>query len=282
MSESNVRLKLSITSRPNKTTMKQVSILLLIIVLASFKTKEPAFFDVKHIKKDFVRVKEGLYFSKYETTNVEYRNFLSALLSNSQTELYKRSLPDSTCWRDKLTYNEPFVNYYFRSPAFDHYPVVGVSYELAKEYCSWLTKSYNENPKRKFRKVEFILPSKEEWIFAANQGDTTKAYTWGTGFMQNNRKKDLCNYRHVAGGSTAVEKELDRKMIAASVDSYFPNSFGIYNMCGNVAEMVSEKGLAKGGSYDDLPYQVMISSEKKYTNPTADIGFRVAMRVMEE
>ena len=51
-------------------------------------------------------------------------------------------------------------------------------------------------------------------------------------------------------------------------------------MCGNVAEMIIEKRIAKGGSYNDPAYKVSILSEKKYTKSTADIGFRVAMKVI--
>jgi hypothetical protein len=53
-------------------------------------------------------------------------------------------------------------------------------------------------------------------------------------------------------------------------------------MCGNVAEMIEEKGIAKGGSYNDPSYKVTISSEVKFTKPQADIGFRVAMKIIEE
>ena len=70
-------------------------------------------------------------------------------------------------------------------------------------------------------------------------------------------------------------------VIAGPVNSFFPNSFGIYNMCGNIAEMTEEKGIARGGSYDDPAWKVRISSEKTYTKATNDIGFRVGMQVME-
>jgi hypothetical protein len=55
----------------------------------------------------------------------------------------------------------------------------------------------------------------------------------------------------------------------------------MYNMCGNVAEMIEETGIAMGGGFSDNAYQVRILSEKKYDKPQADIGFRVAMRVVE-
>jgi hypothetical protein len=48
-------------------------------------------------------------------------------------------------------------------------------------------------------------------------------------------------------------------------------------MSGNVAEMVSERGMAVGGSYRDNGYNVRIQSQKKFEKLTADIGFRVLM-----
>ena len=62
-------------------------------------------------------------------------------------------------------------------------------------------------------------------------------------------------------------------------DAYFPNSFGLYNTSGNVAEMVMEPGVAKGGSWEDTPENCKISSRKKYSAPSPAVGFRVFMEV---
>jgi formylglycine-generating enzyme required for sulfatase activity len=92
--------------------------------------------------------------------------------------------------------------------------------------------------------VVFKLPSKEEWIFAANKGDTSKMYTWGTGFMQNNRKQYLCNFKHtnfVYDSATQKYNEIkdeQENIILSPINAFYPNSFGLYNMCGNVAEML--------------------------------------------
>ena len=71
-------------------------------------------------------------------------------------------------------------------------------------------------------------------------------------------------------------------MITTTINSFNPSSLGLYNMCGNVAEMIEEKGVAKGGSFNDDAYKVRIASEKLYTKPQADIGFRVAMKIIED
>ena len=39
--------------------------------------------------------------------------------------------------------------------------------------------------------------------------------------------------------------------VTAPVNSYTKNYFGLYNLIGNVAEMTSEKGICKGGTWNN-------------------------------
>ena len=268
--------------------MKKIFFILFIFSLASFTINKDEPFDSKNLKKEYAKIKENLYVSKYEVSNLQYRNFLSDLINSNQSSIYQICLPDTLCWRNPSNYNEPLTQYYFRHRSYDNYPVVGISHEAANQYCTWLTQKYNQDPKRKFRKVSFKLLTKEEWMLAASDSDTSKVYTWGTGFMQNNRKQYLCNFKHTSfffDSSSKKYMEVDnlgnKSFITVPVKSYYPNSFGLYNMCGNVAEMTSENGIAKGGSYLEPAYNVRIASEKNYTKPLADIGFRVAIEIIE-
>jgi sulfatase modifying factor 1 len=54
-------------------------------------------------------------------------------------------MPDTLVWRKPLSYNEPYVENYLRHPAFQDYPVVGVSWDQAQDYCIWRTDRTNEN-----------------------------------------------------------------------------------------------------------------------------------------
>ena len=58
--------------------------------------------------------------------------------------IYKKALPDTLVWREKLAYNEPYVEYYLRHPSYRDYPVVGVSWLQASDYCAWRTDRVNE------------------------------------------------------------------------------------------------------------------------------------------
>ena len=89
----------------------------------------------------------SFYLDETEVRNVDYREYLSWLkrvYGLSYPEVHEKALPDTLVWRDKLGFNEPFVNGYLRHPAYKNYPVVGVSWKQATDYCTWRTDRVNE------------------------------------------------------------------------------------------------------------------------------------------
>jgi len=89
----------------------------------------------------------SFYLDETEVRNVDYLEYLhwiKRVYSMSYPEVYKKVLPDTLVWRDKLGYNEPFVTQYLRHPSFRNYPVVGVSWTQANDYCIWRTDRVNE------------------------------------------------------------------------------------------------------------------------------------------
>ena len=90
----------------------------------------------------------SFYMDETEVTNMfwlEYLNWLDRIYGNSFPEIVERALPDTLAWREKLAYNEPMVDYYLRHPAYRDYPVVGVSWRQATDFCKWRTDRVNEN-----------------------------------------------------------------------------------------------------------------------------------------
>jgi sulfatase modifying factor 1 len=87
----------------------------------------------------------SFYMDETEVTNYDYRQYL-AWLGTVYPNSNKQGLatPDTLVWRSPLAYNEPYVNNYLRHPSYSSYPVVGVSWEQAGEYCKWRTDRVNE------------------------------------------------------------------------------------------------------------------------------------------
>ena len=89
----------------------------------------------------------SFYLDETEVRNVDYLEYLhwiKRIYSQSYPEVYKKCLPDTLVWRDKLGYNEPYIEAYLRHPAYRNYPVVGVSWTQANDYCIWRTDRVNE------------------------------------------------------------------------------------------------------------------------------------------
>jgi formylglycine-generating enzyme required for sulfatase activity len=87
------------------------------------------------------------YMDETEVTNhfwLEYLTWLERIYGELNSEIVERALPDTLAWREKLAYNEPLVKYYLRHPAYRDYPVVGVSWRQANEFCKWRTDRVNE------------------------------------------------------------------------------------------------------------------------------------------
>lgn len=90
----------------------------------------------------------SFYLDETEVTNMfwlEYLTWLERVYGNSFPEIVERALPDTLAWREKLAYNEPMVKYYLRHPSYRDYPVVGVSWNQANDFCKWRTDRVNEN-----------------------------------------------------------------------------------------------------------------------------------------
>ncbi len=88
----------------------------------------------------------SFYMDETEVRNVDYREYLFWLrrVYKDYPEVYRRALPDTLVWRSPMGFNDPYVQYYFRHPAYNNYPVVGVSWVKANDYCLWRTDRVNE------------------------------------------------------------------------------------------------------------------------------------------
>ena len=254
-------------------------------------------------KKNKVSV-NAFHIWPYEISNGLYLQYITALKNSGDSIKYIAALPDSTVWLEKGSYNKPYVTYYFTHPAYREYPVVGVNYDQSILFCQWLTEKYNLYANRKFKKVQFDLPTEVEWMYAAASAQQNYYYPWPGPYLVNSTGDHLANHIVISQASI-IEVQKDGKRtfeyifdeaysefftegsnydIYAPVNSYWPNKFGLYCMAGNIEEFVKEKGITKGGSWNDTGYYLKITSRQKYNSEksqSAERGFRFVMRVIE-
>ena len=90
----------------------------------------------------------SFYMDETEVANVHYREYIYWLervfAGPENYPVVKSALPDTLVWREELAFNEPYVEFYLRHPSYNFYPVVGVSWLQANEFCKWRTDRVNE------------------------------------------------------------------------------------------------------------------------------------------
>ena len=164
------------------------------------------------------------YMDRFEVTNAEYREFLNSISNNKR----QNRLPDSTVWNEANS--QANWETYFRGSSRSDYPVVGISWKDARQYCKW-------DGKR--------LPTEAEWEYAARAGRVGGIYPWRGFSTQDEEGRYLANFSPGSQGASA-----DGYSFTAPVGSFPPNRWGLHDMAGNVAEWVQD---AYTNSYSSLP-----------------------------
>jgi formylglycine-generating enzyme required for sulfatase activity len=214
--------------------------------------------------------------------------------------------PDTLAWTHDFTYsfNDPMTKNYFWHPAYDNYPVVGVTWVQCNAFNVWRTQNLM-NPYLREAGESFIndyrLPSEAEWEYAARGGLDQAPYPWGGPYIRNRQGCFLGNFKPLHGNYTD-----DGGFHTVPVDSYSPNDYGLYNMAGNVAEWTStafdesvydfdhdlnseysydalandppslKRKVLRGGSWKDVGYYLQTGTRSFEYQDTAKtyIGFR--------
>ena len=91
----------------------------------------------------------SFYMDETEVTNSEYGLFMQYTKDIFPPEeaqfknIYASVLPDTLVWRKGLGNTNLLSESYLRHPSYAEYPVVGVSWIQANEYCKWRTNAVN-------------------------------------------------------------------------------------------------------------------------------------------
>ncbi len=93
---------------------------------------------------------QSFYIDETEVTNGMYLEMLDWIKGVFPPEdeeyrnIYNGALPDTLVWRNRLGFNEEMTKNYLRHPAYQSYPVVGVTWIQAVEFSDWRTDRVNQ------------------------------------------------------------------------------------------------------------------------------------------
>lgn len=245
---------------------------------------------------------QNYYIDETEVTNQEWQNFLNYVRSDSTLRAYQRLVPAATA--------QPTPDY-FTNPFYRYYPVVGITYGQAQDFCRWRSSIVSEEVQwsratRQPRpgRITYRLPTEQEWEFAAGSF-TGQPYGTACPTRQVQVDPAAAAYLQLRARSTTPAAQVAQDIAAFNATKpsitwfncrrelpYFlqaptpdyvhstpPNAFGLYQLLGNVAEMVQEPGLTKGGSYRDSPEACAIRARGTYAGPAPTVGFRCVCEV---
>lgn len=116
------------------------------------------------------------------------------------------------------------------------------------------------------------------------------SYPWYHNHWEHSRKSItnehgcyLANVRVPEDQKTCMDGKFgDGFRITSPAATYFSNDMGLFDVIGNVAEMIDEPGIAMGGSWNHPPEESTITSAYAYDSHNMSVGFRIFMEVIEE
>ena len=233
-----------------------------------------------------VEIVDNFFYDATELRNADWKEYIEDLKETYgvSSKNYLSALPNTKVWKKSGFNMEPYEINYFSHPSYENYPVVGITHQQAEDYCVWRTEAVKKMLTRMNHSAphnfKYRLPTQTEWALVADAGYDKKEKK----LIAKKLDKEGANAKFY---NMRFDNDLNgyNPAIASPVPirSYLPNKHGIYNLNGNIAEMVQEPGIAVGGSYRNF-YKDIVPANKTltYDVPQDWLGFRCVCEIIEE
>ena len=222
-----------------------LTLITVVFVFVSFKVKK------SETPPGTLQISTGFFVDKNEITVVDWREYMywTKRVYGENSDEYKKIFPDTSVCTGAIPDN------YFTDAKYLNYPIIGISYEQAVDYCKWRSDRVNEGYwiKETGKSYDFVIN------FDYNYDDLPKIYKYR--LPTKAEWLEITKYKYV--------KQINTENNSIRPVSDVKNK-GIYELGTNVSEMTSEKGVAMGGNWKS-PNNY---NEYKYDSPSEIIGFR--------
>lgn len=273
--------------------------------LSKFSKKSYAFVPSGSYEHDGKKTSvQAFHMQNKEVSNVEYRTFLFDLLIQGRKDDFLIAKPDQTLWtKSGIASLKEMQDKYFSNIEFNDYPVNNISRAGAELYCRWLTIEVRKSGNKDCELINDVrIPQRAEWEYASTGDKPNAIYPWTTKKVVNEDGCFLANFdvQQYSGNLDSVHCDIpgdttvisDGALMTARVGTYNPNWFGMWNMSGNVAEMVYggskiennkivhlDPGTA-GGGWMSSDIEIQIFGEDPHAGlieGNLNVGFRVVI-----
>lgn len=161
-------------------------------------------------------------------------------------------------------------------------PIIGITYEQALDFLAYRQQLLNDcwngyfpYDKYKYR-YECILPTPEQFDSVQEKFDSLTIEKCNVFNYKNSFCPDCPNGKKWKNHPVVSKQGVEPVYCTA----YFPYRLGVYNLKGNVAEMTSVKGIAKGGSCQHYASEAYAGKIQYYTKPEVWLGLRIWYRTI--
>lgn len=236
-----------------------------------------------------VKIADNFYADRYELSNLNYREYLAWLkrVHGPYSQPYQQALPDTLVWTEVLAYSEPFVEHYFDHPAYDDFPMVGLSPAQAMDYAAWRSDRVYEQlllKKKRIQSKDYAHLENADNYFSIERYRSGQFFGYTPDLslpVPRYRIPTPEEWEQLTRGAKTTENinsfDLSDGIAytTAPVDAYKASPLGLFNLLGNVAEMTDKIGISKGGSYIQPAEKCQPSEQIPYEKPTAWLGVRL-------
>ena len=258
-----------------------------------------------------IKITPKFFCDQQELGNVHWREYMfwTKQIYGENSMEYLATLPDSTVWLKEDSCLSSYVNNYLKHPAYDLFPLVGVTQQQAAAYSKWRSDRVFEGLLVQLNKIEWdSAQSSNNYFTIEKYFNDTASINYRAEkvkYYPNYRLPTLADRQQILHYADSVDnayfnkcrskycrerkanfpgfysdvKFCDTSKLSSgpTISTYEHYSaekgYPIYNLRGNVSEWATEDSISFGGGWINSRERILLSDSFQVAVPNAWTGF---------